>query len=168
MNTPSKLKSTFLAFGMAAGAPAVAQEAPLEIPLAKTAERYFFVQLDSRWYDITPVSVVAEIIPDIGISIPDAQMQNCQDMGTPTPFRLWYGPNFNVVYEIGRVDYVMSYPGYPEAPVSYLKIVTRSGNVVCNGEVPNPVEPHLVFRDSLEGEDPFPAKVVPPLKAPAP
>lgn len=177
-NAPSRLTTAFqslaLAFGIAATAHADQASgktltdtiAPKTDIQATEASNIYFVQLDNRWYDLIPVGPnnhIASTEPYMGFVVPGAVMENCHDIGTWQPYAFWYGPSIMPIFEIETISYTGRY--YDDAQQTKVYIIgvkTRSGNVICDHEVPNPW-PDQLFRNGFDG-----AGTQHALKAPTP
>lgn len=155
-------------FGSHASAMSVEPSTADAAPLKTAHQTYWFIKLDGRWYDVAPPSGVGLFISlsIIGARAYTARMSNCRrangmplDYTPAMPF--WYGP---AQYPLYQIEYPIRYNFQDPtgAGILYLDIKTIPGDVICNGEVPDPVgeippieppepEPHRrIFSDGFE------------------
>ncbi len=155
-----KALATILFFLTCNAASALIVDAPHRShpPLAKASENIWFVKLDGRWYDLfAPAPGEPFItIPGywIGVQLHTAQMSNCRRSdGQPmdwTPVALWYGP---YMFPIWSLDFPITYRWTTDgSDIFFLEFNTIPGNVICDGEVPDPL---------ADLDDPFPTPTPP-------
>lgn len=112
-----------------------------------------YLVIDGRWYPIANTSEVEFFHESTALGVSDVAATNCHRSGGGVPplgtWTLYYGPTLTPLQLTGELEIRMLWDGRAS-----LRVTTTTGDVVCGGEVeeplpPEPAEPP-VFADGFD------------------
>lgn len=122
-------------------------------PRATSTEPSSYLVIDGRWYPIANSAQVEFFQESAAVAVTETAATACQRSGGGLPplgsWTLYYGPTFSPLQLTGQLEISMLWDGR-----AALHVITTTGDVVCTGEVEEPVAPEPpeppIYADGFE------------------
>lgn len=123
---------------------------------ATSTEPSSYLVIDGRWYPIANTAEVEFFQESAAMAVTETAATGCQRSGGGLPplgsWTLYYGPTLSPLQLTGQLEISMLWDGR-----AALHVTTTTGDVVCAGEVEEPLPPEPpeppVFEDDFEAVD---------------